>query len=54
LAVSPEFFSITDVHPILGRRFTSDEGRAGAQPVLLHFAIPVGLALVLAAIGICG
>jgi putative ABC transport system permease protein len=35
LAVSPKFLSMTDVHPILGRRFTSDEAKAGTQPVLL-------------------
>jgi len=35
LAVSPEFLSMTDLHPILGRGFTSDEAKAGAQPVLL-------------------
>ena len=35
LAVSPEFLSMTDVQPILGRRFTSGEAKAGAQPVLL-------------------
>ncbi len=35
LAVSPDFLSITGVHPILGRRFTSGEGKAGTPPVLL-------------------
>jgi putative ABC transport system permease protein len=35
LAVSPEFLSMTDVQPILGRRFTSSEAKAGASPVLL-------------------
>jgi len=35
LAVSPEFLFMTDVRPILGRRFTLDEGKAGAQPVAL-------------------
>ena len=35
LAVSPEFLSMTDVQPILGRRFTPGEATAGASPVLL-------------------
>lgn len=35
LAVSPEFLSMTDVQPILGRGFTSGEAAAGVQPVLL-------------------
>ena len=35
LAVSPKFLSMTNVRPILGRRFTSDERKAGTQPVLL-------------------
>jgi putative ABC transport system permease protein len=35
LAVSPDFLSITGVHPILGRRFTSAEAKGGTQPVLL-------------------
>ena len=35
LAVSPEFLSMTDVQPIVGRRFTSAEATAGVQPVLL-------------------
>ena len=35
LAVSPEFLSMTDVQPMLGRRFTSSEATAGASPVLL-------------------
>jgi putative ABC transport system permease protein len=35
LAISPEFLPMTDVRPILGRRFTSDEATAGVQPVLL-------------------
>ena len=35
LAVSPEFLSMTDVQPILGRRFTAGEATTGARPVLL-------------------
>jgi putative ABC transport system permease protein len=35
LAVSPEFLSMTDVQPILGRRFISGEAQTGASPVLL-------------------
>ena len=35
LAVSPKFLSMTDLQPILGRRFTSGEAKAGVQPVLL-------------------
>lgn len=35
LAVSPDFLSMTGVHPILGRRFNAGEGKAGAQPVVL-------------------
>src|SRR5581483_2014854 len=35
LAVSPEFLSMTDVQPILGRRFTSAEATPGVHPVLL-------------------
>ena len=35
LAVSPDFFSMAGVQPILGRRFTSGEAKAGTQPVLL-------------------
>jgi putative ABC transport system permease protein len=35
LAVSPDFLSMTGVHPILGRPFTPDEAKADTQPVLL-------------------
>ncbi len=35
LAVSSDFLSMAGVQPILGRRFTSGEAKAGTQPVLL-------------------
>jgi predicted permease len=35
LAVSPSFFSITGVRPILGRAFTAAEEKPGAAPVVL-------------------
>ncbi|HTS66189.1 MAG TPA: ABC transporter permease [Candidatus Acidoferrales bacterium] len=35
LAVSPDFFSITGVRPVLGRVFTASEEKPGAAPVLL-------------------
>jgi len=34
-AVSPEFFSLLRVRPLLGRTFTADENRAGANKVIL-------------------
>lgn len=35
LAVSPEFLYMTGVRPVIGRRFTLDEAKVGAQPVVL-------------------
>lgn len=35
LAVSPDFLSMAGVQPVIGRRFTSEEEKAGTAPVLL-------------------
>jgi hypothetical protein len=39
LRVTPNFFDVLGVHPVLGRRFTKEDDRSGARVVILRYPL---------------